>query len=158
MKKIMILMLSLAVLFSFAACDNSSNTPDTSEEEQGTSVDYSKIVTMGATIKSDVADMFSVFTASKPIITGGEVADPTTSGTTTTSFSVVDDKTYTSVSYSKVVKGTTDVEDESYTLTITGVDTETKSFTEVPERTVNLSTYTALSLVRLLQRSMLLAR
>ena len=38
MKKIMILMLSFAVLFSFAACDNSSNTPDTSEEEQGGTV------------------------------------------------------------------------------------------------------------------------
>lgn len=39
MKKIMILMLSLAVLFSFAACDNSSNTPDTSDETVGLS-DY----------------------------------------------------------------------------------------------------------------------
>ena len=35
MKKIMILMLSLAVLFSFAACDNSSNTPsDTTDDDQ----------------------------------------------------------------------------------------------------------------------------
>lgn len=34
MKKFMILMLSLAVLFSFAACDNSSTTPGGEEEEQ----------------------------------------------------------------------------------------------------------------------------
>ena len=35
MKKILIALLSLAMLFSFAACDNSSNTPDDTEEPSG---------------------------------------------------------------------------------------------------------------------------
>ena len=40
MKKIMILMLSLAVLFSFAACDNSSTTPDDQQQGGGSSTTF----------------------------------------------------------------------------------------------------------------------
>ena len=49
MKKIMILLLSLAVLFSFAACDNSSNTPDTGDETNETpvNIDYAKYAAEG---------------------------------------------------------------------------------------------------------------
>ena len=53
MKKFMILMLSLAVLFSFAACDNSSSTPDTGDDnETPVNIDYAKYAAQ------ETADLF----------------------------------------------------------------------------------------------------
>ena len=49
MKKIMILMLLLAVLFSFAACDNSSNTP--SDDGVSAGLSDSQIATVAETVK-----------------------------------------------------------------------------------------------------------
>ena len=56
MKKIMILMLSLAVLFSFAACDNSSNTPDNPVVDESTSITDAVIGDAMSKVKAAMAN------------------------------------------------------------------------------------------------------
>ena len=57
MKKIMILMLSLAVLFSFAACDNSSSEP--SGNQDTTKVPDSTVKTLADNLKKDISEAFT---------------------------------------------------------------------------------------------------
>ena len=75
MKKFMILLLSLAVLFSFAACDNSSNTP---ADEPSTGVSDYVVSDLAKSIPSDINDALDgttgVFVSSKLTVTDGALA------------------------------------------------------------------------------------
>ena len=79
MKKIMILMLSLAVLFSFAACDNSSNTPSGGEEQPDDTVDT---IVASTTVKKIAEGLMKVLDGKASTIAvigpdGAAVADAT---------------------------------------------------------------------------------
>ena len=150
MKKIMILMLSLAVLFSFAACDNSSNTPEPTPEpgESTGTVPYGTVKTIGSGISSLVDELFTAgFAADSDIVeTSGTVTSvsdataPTGMTGAEAKYVVEDANTYTTVSYVVTYKGITPTEDASYTLTIYGEDAEDYDANDTT-RVVNLSSY-----------------
>ena len=110
MKKIMILMLSLAVLFSFAACDNSSTTPDTPDEDQtGVTSGAALSAVESPTVKAELAKINTQFGASAKIwdtdklATGYSVdlAGNSLTWTKTDAEAVVDlEKTYTTITVS----------------------------------------------------------
>ena len=82
----MILMLSLAVLFSFAACDNSSNTPDDEQTTTSTELNASQVQSAANAIYgilSDTTDgIAAAFTGAKTI--SGDYAAPSTTSYTYT--------------------------------------------------------------------------
>ena len=86
MKKIMILMLSLAVLFSFAACDNSSNTPDDEQTTTSTELNASQVQSAADAIYGILADstegIAAAFNGAKTI--SGDYAAPSTTSYTYT--------------------------------------------------------------------------
>lgn len=61
MKKILIALLAMAMLFSFAACDNSSNTPD--EPDDPTIVDPTTGAYVGEDVEGAVKTLFSIATS-----------------------------------------------------------------------------------------------
>ena len=86
MKKIMNLMLSLAVLFSFAACDNSSNTPDDEQTTTSTELNASQVQSAANAIYGILSDstegIAAAFTGAKTI--SGDYAAPSTTSYTYT--------------------------------------------------------------------------
>ena len=76
MKKIMILMLSLAVLFSFAACDNSSNTPEPTPGpgESVTVSDEQAGLVIGRAVDSLVAQISKMLPSTDAIAVSGQTA------------------------------------------------------------------------------------
>ena len=143
MKKFMILLLSLAVLFSFAACDNSSDTPTTEPGDEG-SVSYAVTKQIGKDVADFIGGFFTKgFGASQNFVTSGTVqvaAAPDWLAGAIAKYELEDANTYTSVSYVVTVEGTTDIEDQAYTLTIYGKDAKNYTSAETT-REVNLSSY-----------------
>ena len=131
MKKFMILMLSLAVLFSFAACDNSSNTPDTEEPTTPSEVPYGQTVALATAEKAAIGSAFDVFDASTKIVEDEEAAE---------NYKVDVAGTQYTITYSKATEGTTDVEDASLTIVLNGVDVTKDE--KATSREIQLSTYT----------------
>ena len=80
MKKIMILVLSLAVLFGFAACDNSSSTPD----EDVSGVTDGVVVELAKSVPTDINALLDstkgAFTSAKLTVTDGALAEEYTLG------------------------------------------------------------------------------
>ena len=119
MKKFMILMLSLAVLFSFAACDNSSNTPaDTDEPTTGIldsvleSAFRDVVAAMeNTTDKSDIVSLLNAGTA-----------------LTVDSKNVVVSSDYTTLTITKELNPAGEALDaEVVTLVVTGINTSAES-------------------------------
>ena len=123
MKKILIALLSLAMLFSFVACDNSSNTPAGDEEQtQGPVISDTQIATIASAISSMVEGSTSGTNFSTIAINAlsGNLLDA--NGDPIKDVTISDD--YTTIS--KVIKledgieGYTD--DTQVTITLKGVD------------------------------------
>ena len=137
MKKFMILLLSLAVLFSFAACDNSSDTP-ANPDEPGTGLSDTLIETTGANIFNILTDdtdgLYAKFNAdimedqsgTKVLKENYSAADPYTTITYTCE----------TVPGSSALQGDTDVK-----YTLTGVDV-TDAADRASSRAIRLTRYT----------------
>ena len=107
MKKIMIALLAIAVLFGFAACDNSSSTPD--DDTTTSDVSYETYKAMASDLATDLGTALSTgFVKDASIVADGKAkTDYTFKGT--------------SFTYTKTTPGATDRENETYSLTLNGV-------------------------------------
>ena len=141
MKKILIALLSLAMLFSFVACDNSSNTPAGDEEQtQGPVISDTQIATIASAISSMVEGSTSGTNFSTIAINAlsGNLLD--TNGDPIKDVTISDD--YTTIS--KVIKledgieGYTD--DTQVTITLKGVDI-TPNAAATENKVIRLSGY-----------------
>ena len=123
MKKFLVILLSLAVLFGFAACDNSSSTPDTSEETAASTV-------TDGMIKEVINDVFATagfdggLSASITDLLGAKASDPTEL-IDRAKYDVTVSSDYTTITVSTEVNeassnGTYPAQD--VTLVVTGVD------------------------------------
>ena len=86
MKKIMILMLSLAVLFSFAACDNSSTTPAGGDDQTVDTSDYAYVAASDSDVQNMLGEVASKFATSVALMTDGEYLDDYTGDLAANSF------------------------------------------------------------------------
>ena len=141
MKKVMIALLSLAMLFSFVACDNSSNTPAGDEEQtQGPVISDTQIATIASAISSMVEGSTSGTNFSTIAINAlsGNLLDA--NGDPIKDVTISDD--YTTIS--KVIKledgieGYTD--DTQVTITLKGVDI-TPNAAATENKVIRLSGY-----------------
>ena len=135
MKKIMILMLSLAVLFSFAACDNISTTPDDQQQGGGSSATF----TDGQIV--DIAEAISgLFTGADGLVAKFGAAITNTDGTLKSGYECASPYTKLVYKYDTVaadgLEGATDV-----TITIEGQDITEEDVKNV-EREIILARYT----------------
>ena len=148
MKKIMILMLSLAVLFSFAACDNSSNTP--SDDEATVGLSDSQIATVASTVKGlldgtgsayDGTTAYTTVALDAIIAKDAELLDSAKEYAPITGVTVSGD--YTTITKTVNLEDGVDgfTPDTVVTLTLNGVDT-TPSVTASGNKLINVETYT----------------
>ena len=148
MKKIMILMLSLAVLFSFAACDNSSNTP--SDDGVSAGLSDSQIATVAETVKGlldgtgtayDGTTAYTTVALDAIIAKNAELLDSANAYAPITGVTVSGD--YTTITKTVNLNDGVDgfTPDTVVTLTLNGVDT-TPSVTASGNKLINVETYT----------------
>ena len=125
MKKFLVILLSLAVLFGFAACDNSSSTPDDGDTTT-TEVSYETYKAMADALADDLAAALTAgFDDDASIVAGGEAA----------SGYAFDGTSFT---YTRSALGATERENETYSLTLNGVLLEGTGTTG---RTIQLTDY-----------------
>ncbi len=135
MKKIMILMLSLAVLFSFAACDNSSTTPD--DQQQGGSSSTTFTDGQIADMATEIAKLFN--DASEGLVAkfGSAI---TTDGELNAGYACADP--YTTMTYTYDVDEGEGLEgDTTVSITLTAVD-NTEEADKNTARELRLTRYT----------------
>ena len=134
MKKFMILMLSLAVLFSFAACDNSSPAVDDDDDQTVVETnDYAKraVEEVNAVLNGAFTDSTGFFYAGKAVMTDGKYSDDYTA-----------DVVAGTVTYSKHDDNAVAGLAETYTtVTLSGVDI-TEDDAPATEKTILLTSYT----------------
>ena len=134
MKKFMILMLSLAVLFSFAACDNSSPAVDDDDDQTVVETnDYAKraVAEVNAVLSHAFTDSTGFFYAGKAVMTDGKYSDDYTA-----------DVVAGTVTYSKHDDNAVAGLAETYTtVTLSGVDI-TEDDAPATEKTILLTSYT----------------
>ena len=138
MKKIMILMLSLAVLFSFAACDNSNNGPADDTETPSTGISDLTIETVGT-------DISGLLTGSEGLLakigSANILEQKNGAWVEKANFEVSDD--YKTITYTiPAVAGSTDLQGPTNVkFTITGEDI-TKVADTASKRDILLTRYT----------------
>ena len=135
MKKIMILMLSLAVLFSFAACDNSSTTPAGGDDQTVDTTDYAYLaVTAGMTegdgVIATLNQVASMFAKDTQLMTAGAEADK---------YSV--DLANNSFTYTESSDDVGGLAGTSLVITVSGKDV-TADADKATEKTIVLDSYT----------------
>ncbi len=136
MKKIMILMLSLAVLFSFAACDNSSNTPSDTDETSGVITDGMYEV-LGTQVYKLITDSSNGVIAKL----GTNSIEIVVEGTVTTDYTAA--SPYTSISYTYKTPGSTALAPEGeVTITVSGRQNDAKGIAATADHSVILDSYT----------------
>ena len=122
MKKFIIAMLCVAVLFGFASCDNSSNSPADDQTSTGVS-DYviSKLAKDTPTDINTALDSTSgVFVASKLTVTDGKLADGYALG-----------DGYKTLSYTKTEEAEGQKPETGYTITLKGYASTSSNTTTV---------------------------
>ena len=133
MKKIMILMLSLAVLFSFTACDNSSTTPDDTEMGETSSTVYDSTVSAAITEARDALStrIAAMLPANDVIAVKGQTASFDDSMTLTVT--------------KELTKAGEFIPATSVTLTVYGIDSSASTATGTASsaaKTVTLNSFT----------------
>ena len=122
MKKFIIAMLCVAVLFGFASCDNSSNSPADDQTSTGVSdLVISKLAKDTSTDINTVLDSTSgVFVASKLTVTDGKLADGYALG-----------DGYKTLSYTKTEEAEGQKPETGYTITLKGYASKSSNTTTV---------------------------
>ena len=139
MKKIMIALLAIAVLFGFAACDNSSSTPDGGDDVVA-DMDFTyRAATEFTGLDFGKAD--AAFAAGTEVMKTGKYTTVTPADGGSAVYSA--DLSKNEVTYSWTKAGVADLQDEYVTITLKGVDmTSADAVTAGTKKNIMLTSYT----------------